>query len=159
MRKTLVIIVAVAMLGVIAAYLTVKPNDNTASSPTISVAAATPTAKMTTNLSDSTPTPTATTSSSHLTDGTYTGSDMQNRYGDVQVKITVSGGKITDVIFMRVPNEDPRSQEINDYATPLLRSQTLTAQSANISGVSGASHTSQSYISSLQSAIDKAMQG
>ncbi|MEO9137579.1 MAG: FMN-binding protein [Jatrophihabitans sp.] len=38
----------------------------------------------------------------------------------------------------------------------MLLQQTLSAQSAQIDGVSGASYTSQGYDQSLQSALDKA---
>ncbi|MFU8872522.1 FMN-binding protein [Micromonospora sp. SL4-19] len=88
--------------------------------------------------------------------GTATGSVTQTRWGPVQVRITVSGGKITDVAAVRVPDGNRRDQEINDYAVPILRQEALAAQSARIDTVSGATVTSDGYRESLQSAIDTA---
>ncbi|MFG1831868.1 FMN-binding protein [Micromonospora chersina] len=88
--------------------------------------------------------------------GTATGSVAQTRWGPVQVKITVSNGKITDVTAVRVPDGNHRDQEINDYAVPILRQEALAAQDARIDTVSGATVTSDGYRESLQSAIDAA---
>ncbi|MEA2388777.1 MAG: hypothetical protein QOG41_1550 [Thermoleophilaceae bacterium] len=84
-----------------------------------------------------------------------TGSDIPNQYGDVQVRVTTSGGRITRVAAVRLPGADGRSQQISSFAGPQLAQQALTAQSANIDGVSGATYTSQGYRASLQSAIDQ----
>ncbi|MET7969648.1 FMN-binding protein [Micromonospora sp. NPDC005305] len=92
-------------------------------------------------------------------DGTATGSVAQTRWGPVQVKITVSGGRITDVAVLQVPDGNHRDQEINDYAVPILRQEALAAQSARIDTVSGATVTSDGYRESLQSAIDAAHLG
>jgi uncharacterized protein with FMN-binding domain len=88
-----------------------------------------------------------------------TGADAPNQYGDVQVQVTVTGGKITQVTALQLPDGDGRSQEISSFAGPELAQQALAAQSANIDGVSGATYTSQSYRSSLQSAIDQLPSG
>ncbi|SCG63130.1 FMN-binding protein [Micromonospora inositola] len=88
--------------------------------------------------------------------GKATGSVAQTRWGPVQVRITVSGGKITDVTAVQVPDGNRRDQEINDYAVPILRQSALAAQSAQIDTVSGATVTSDGYRESLQSAIDAA---
>ena len=74
----------------------------------------------------------------------------------MQVAITVSGKKITAVAIPVYPSGNSRDAEINSYALPVLVQETLSAQSANINAVSGASVTSDGYISSLQSAIDAA---
>jgi len=63
----------------------------------------------------------------------------------------VTGNKITNVIIA-APRDNPRSAYINSYAVPILVSETLQARSANIDAVSGATYTSESYISSLQAA-------
>ncbi len=86
---------------------------------------------------------------------TYVGTAEQNRYGTVQVTLVVTGNKITDVI-VTAPQDNPRSASINSYAVPVLRSETLQAQSANIDAVSGATYTSESYIGSLQAALAEA---
>ncbi|PWU48303.1 FMN-binding protein [Micromonospora globispora] len=88
--------------------------------------------------------------------GTVTGSVAQTRWGPVQVRITVSNGKITDVTAVQVPDNNHRDQEINDYAVPILQQEALDAQSVQIDTVSGATVTSDGYRESLQSAIDAA---
>ncbi|MFI7502198.1 FMN-binding protein [Streptomyces sp. NPDC049687] len=85
-----------------------------------------------------------------------TGESVQTRWGPVQVRITVADGRITDVTAVTYPQENPRDQQINAYAIPRLRSEALTAQSADIDTVSGATYTSDGYRQSLQSALDSA---
>lgn len=85
-----------------------------------------------------------------------TGSAADTRYGPVQVKVTFSGTKISNIEVVQYPAESNRDQEINNYALPILNSEAITAQSANINAVSGATYTSQGYVQSLQSAIDQA---
>ncbi|MFC4108048.1 FMN-binding protein [Micromonospora zhanjiangensis] len=88
--------------------------------------------------------------------GTFDGSVAQTRWGPVQVRITVSGGKITKVDAVQVPNGNFRDQRINDYAVPILAQEAVQAQSAQIDSVSGATVTSDGYRESLQAAIDAA---
>jgi uncharacterized protein with FMN-binding domain len=87
---------------------------------------------------------------------TVTGDAADTRYGPVQVKITVKSGKITDVTAVDYPQNDPRDQQINSYAVPQLNQEALSAQSSHIDIVSGATYTSDGYVTSLQSALDKA---
>ena len=87
---------------------------------------------------------------------TYTGSAIPTRFGDVQVQITVSNKKITAVTPLQYPNRDRRDVQINTYALPILGQEAVSAQSADIDMVSGATITSAAYIRSLQSAIDQA---
>ncbi len=87
---------------------------------------------------------------------TVTGATAQTRWGPVQVQITVTGGRITDVAAVQYPNGNGRDQQINSYALPVLAQEAVAAQSAHIDHVSGASVTSGGYVQSLQSAIDKA---
>jgi uncharacterized protein with FMN-binding domain len=100
--------------------------------------------------------PSAANSSSTSGTKTYTGSTASTRWGDVQVSITVTNGKITNVQVPVYPNNNGRDQEINSYALPILTQETLTAQNANIDTVSGATVTSDGYLQSLQSALDAA---
>jgi uncharacterized protein with FMN-binding domain len=86
----------------------------------------------------------------------YTGSEVTTRYGIVQVKIALTGKKITNVSFVQLTAFDGRSQRINAGAAPILLQETLSAQSAQIDSVSGASYTSEGYDQSLQSALDEA---
>ena len=115
----------------------------------------TSTASGTTSTAAKTTTTTTTTSTSSLKDGTFVGASSSNRYGSVQVTITVAGGKITAVNATANAN-DGHSAQINSRALPTLKSATLSAQSGNISTVSGATYTSVSYQTSLQSALDQA---
>lgn len=87
---------------------------------------------------------------------TVTGDAADTRYGPVQLAVTFSGKKITKIQVLEYPTETGRDQEINSYAIPQLNQQAMSAQSANIDGVSGATYTSEGYQQSLQSAIDKA---
>lgn len=88
--------------------------------------------------------------------GTYTGSQVNTRWGIVQVQIQVANGKITSSQAIEYPNDNGRDQQINAYALPILNAAVVQAQSANIDSVSGATVTSNGYTSSLQSAIDQA---
>jgi uncharacterized protein with FMN-binding domain len=85
-----------------------------------------------------------------------TGSVVNTRWGPVQVQLTVSGGRITDVAMLQYPNGNGTDQQISSYALPILMQDTINAQSANIDMVSGATYTSTGYLQSLQSAIDQA---
>lgn len=87
---------------------------------------------------------------------TVTGSVASTQWGPVQVELTVSGGKITKVSVLQYPSGNPKDEEINDYALPILVQETTDQQSASIDMVSGATVTSTGYIQSLQSAIDQA---
>jgi len=74
----------------------------------------------------------------------------------VQVQITVQDEKITNVSVVEYPNNNGRDQEINSSAFPILASETVKTQTAKIDMVSGATYTSQGYLTSLQSALDQA---
>ncbi|MEU3496258.1 FMN-binding protein [Kitasatospora cineracea] len=86
---------------------------------------------------------------------TVTGSAVNTRYGPVQVKVTVAGGKISKIDVVQYPTRDRRDQEINSSAIPQLNQEALAAQSADIDVVSGATYTSDGYTRSLQSALDQ----
>jgi uncharacterized protein with FMN-binding domain len=88
--------------------------------------------------------------------GQFTGAVVETPYGTVQVRITVSGGRIADITALQLPADRRRSTEISQYAGPILRSEAIAAQSATIDTVSGATYTSEGYEQSLQSAIDQA---
>ena len=87
---------------------------------------------------------------------TSDGDPIQTQYGIVQVEVTVSGNKIQNVKFLQLTAFDGRSAQINNDAAPMLLQETLDAQSAQIDTVSGATYTSEGYIQSLQSALDRA---
>ena len=80
----------------------------------------------------------------------------QARYGPVQVRIVVRAGKLSDVIATQLPQNDPRSSQISAFAAPALRQEALSARSASIDGVSGATYTSDGYRASLAAALQSA---
>jgi len=86
---------------------------------------------------------------------TLTGTTVETQYGPVQVQVTITGTKITDVTAIQVPSGNGRDQQINSYAIPQLTQEVLTAQSAHVDMVSGGTYTSEGYLTSLQSALDK----
>ncbi|NUP74533.1 MAG: FMN-binding protein [Sinomonas sp.] len=95
-------------------------------------------------------------SSAGLKNGTFTGPSESTRFGTVQVQAVVAGGKITDVKALHLTDAERRSQMISASAAPVLRSEVLQAQTANVDTVSGATITSEAYLSSLQGALDAA---
>ena len=105
------------------------------------------------------PTPSKTPSPVTVTaykDGEYTGDIADAIYGNIQVKAIVSGGKLTDVQFLDYPKDRQRSLQISTEATPILKTEAITAQSAQVDIVSGATQTSAAFIESLKSALTKA---
>ena len=86
--------------------------------------------------------------------GTFTGPSVNVNYGNVQVKITVVNGRITDAVAVVAPSG--RNDRYTNMAVPILKAQTLKAQSANIQGASGASYTSYGWHTSLQGALAQA---
>jgi uncharacterized protein with FMN-binding domain len=119
-------------------------------------AAATATASATTQptaTASATPAPTKTTAAATpaAKNGTFTGPAVFVNYGTVQVKITVTNGKITDAVAVQAPGG--RNDRWTNMAVPILKQQTLNAQSANIQGASGASYTSYGWFKSLQGAL------
>jgi|SRR5579884_691583 len=114
------------------------------------------------NISQIIPTgnPTTTTetqqTSGNYKDGSYTGSVADAFYGPLQVKVTIQNGKITDVEFLQYPNDRGESVEINTQAMPLLKQEAITAQSANVDIITGATQTSQAFLQTLGSALAQA---
>jgi len=86
---------------------------------------------------------------------TLTGQPVETGYGPVQVQVTVSGKKLTAVQVLEAPTQSGRDVEISNFALPILHDEALSAQSANIQVVSGATYTSSGYQQSLQSALDQ----
>jgi uncharacterized protein with FMN-binding domain len=146
--------VATASGGLPSAGLPGASSSASAASPSTSTGA--PPDPTATKATPATKSSSAAAKSTSPTSVSYTGAAEQTRYGIVQVKLTVRGNKITNVGFAQLTAFDGRSQQINSQAAPTLLQETLQAQSAKIDSVSGASYTSQGYIQSLQSALDKA---
>jgi uncharacterized protein with FMN-binding domain len=146
MRKAVVVIIAVAIIGALGAYGTSHAHSNNQPSQVQSSNTSSP------NPVDQTSSNTAT----NYKDGTYTGDSEDTPYGTVQIAVVVSGGKVSDINFLQMPNDQEHSQEITNYSEPLLKQQAIQKQSANIDFVSGATVTSDGYQRSLQSALDQA---
>lgn len=96
--------------------------------------------------------------SSSSTSGTFTGStvDIGHGYGTIAVEVTVTDGRIVDITALELPQNDHRSLMISQNAFPTLKQQAIAAQSADISGVSGASYTSMGFAESLRDALTQA---
>ena len=97
------------------------------------------------------------TSSETGTTGPQTaqGDVVQTQFGPVQVQVVAEAGTLTSVTALALPENDGHSMMISQNVEPVLSEQALTAQSAQIAGVSGATYTSIAYQQSLQSALDQ----
>lgn len=89
-------------------------------------------------------------------DGTYTGSSVDVYYGFIQVAAVVSNGRLSNVKILSYPNDRGTSIEINTYALPRLTQEAVAAQSADVSGISGATDTSMGFRESLSAALSQA---
>lgn len=98
----------------------------------------------------------STSQSTGLIDGTYTGAVTSTNRGDYQVQLTVAGGAISDISILQYPNDNPRSQEINDSALPTYTAEAISNQSAQVNQISGATEAYNGFTGSLQDAINQA---
>ena len=139
------------LLGTVTAVTLLFGYHTSTSGPTTAgeTVVAAPTAPQDTGSSGSTGTSTGAAT-------TVTGSVASTRWGPVQVSITVSDGKITAVDVPQYPTGNGKDRQINASALPILTKETISAQSADIDMVSGATVTSEGYVQSLQSALDQA---
>ena len=132
-----------------------SPSPSKATKPTATkkatAAATQPAAKQSATAAPSATTTTAAPATSTVKDGTFTGPSVNVNYGNVQVKITVVNGRITDAVAIKAPSG--KNDRYTNMSVPVLKQQTLKAQSANIQGVSGASYTSYGWFTSLQGAL------
>ena len=122
------------------------PSPATSETPS-SAPAATPSPEATATAA---PTPAPT---SKAANGSFTGALVPTRFGDVQVRIVVASGRITDVVAVQMPSDRARSAEITQYVTPVLRSEVIRAQNAQIDVISGATFTSEAYAESVNDAM------
>ncbi len=99
--------------------------------------------------------PTATAAPATAGSGTFNGPAISYFFGTAQVQVTLVNGQITDITALQLPNEG-RSAWISQQVEPMLRSEALSAQSAQINLISGATYTSEAYAESLQGALDQA---
>jgi len=122
-------------------------------SPTSATSTATPANN---SSSSSSPTMQQSAMTGRYKEGQYIGNAADAFYGFIQVRAIISGGKITDVLFLQYPNDRPNSVAINRQAMPYLKQETLAAQSAHVDIISGATDTSMAFIESLSAALSQA---
>jgi uncharacterized protein with FMN-binding domain len=87
---------------------------------------------------------------------TFKGPTEDTRHGPIQVSIGVASKKIVKVSASIAPPDDGRSPFLQQRAMPILKQETLKAQSADIDTMSGATESSEAYIQSLGAAISTA---
>jgi uncharacterized protein with FMN-binding domain len=145
MKRTLA-----ALVATIAGLIVLLGFKTHSARPSLAATASNPPAPDTSSPAGALPTKTGTPTR------TVTGSSISTPYGDVEIQLTYNGSRITNVVPVRLPDNNSVDQEIDQQLVPILIQETLTAQNANIQAVSGATYTSAGYIRSLQSALDKA---
>lgn len=134
-------------------HLSVPSNPSVSSTPTES---STPS-----SAAGSTPQTTATAAptAGKYKDGTFVGDPADAYYGNIQVQAVIQNGKITDVQFLQSPGDRGESIRINSEAMPLLKQEAIQIQGAQVDVVSGATDSSQAFVQSMQSALNKAKNG
>ncbi|RVD51044.1 FMN-binding protein [Mesorhizobium sp. M8A.F.Ca.ET.023.02.2.1] len=89
-------------------------------------------------------------------DGVYTGPTADAYYGIIQIQALVQGGQLTALKVLKYPSDRRTSVNINRQALPMLRDEAISAQSADVDIISGATLTSRAFIQSLRGALKKA---
>ena len=157
-RKVITSVLAVGTTIAIAIdgyLLFLKADQASSTASTASSSTSTATSSSASSASSSSSSASSSTSSG-LKDGTYSGKSVSTQWGDVQVQIKVSEGKITTVNVLKYPSDNDHSQQINDQALPVYKKEAVEAQSADIQQVSGATVTYEGFTQSLQNAITQA---
>ena len=150
MKKAILIIVAIAILGAVGIYSrSNKAEDNTTSLKTQSSTASSSAVAQSVSTSNS-------NRASGYKNGIFTGTTEDTPYGPVQIAVVINGGRISDVNFLQMPSDMGHSIEITRQSEPLLKQSTIELQSSKIDFVSGATSTSYGYQASLQHALDQA---
>jgi uncharacterized protein with FMN-binding domain len=128
-----------------AAASSASPTAKASPSPTTSTAKPTPR-----------PTPKPSSTTKTVTGSTVNVSEGRRSFGVVQVRLTLTNGKITAATAVQFPQDDSHSAEISQFSIPTLSQEVLSKQSASIDAVSGATYTSDAYAQSVQAALDAA---
>ena len=157
MKKIIASITFILLFGVYALYQNgVAQNQPIASN----TGASTPVTKRSVSTTSAAPPPQKSIASAstqgNFRNGIYTGAPANAYYGNVQVRVTVTNGKIADVAFLDYPQSRGTSRSINSYAMAQLTQEAIVAQSANVNVVSGASDTTAAFRQSLSSALSQA---
>ncbi len=144
MKKYFLTFLVIVTFGAYAIYMHKDSDEVAIVPPTPSLPAPTP----------STPsTSLGTSGSGQYKDGTYTGPVVDAFYGNIQVRTTITSGQISDVQFLQFPNDRGTSIQINSEAMPILKSEAIKAQNAQVNIVSGATDSSNAFRQSLQSTL------
>lgn len=99
------------------------------------------------------PTPTPTPQVSGFKNGTYTSQVGDVGYGPLQFEVVIQNGKITDIQFLQYPSDARHSQQVSNYALPILKQEAIQSQSANVDIVSGATATSEAFAQVLNALL------
>ena len=151
MRRAL--LVSTGTVAGVAAVLALNPEVASVSAQGATPATTRPGASSVVSPAAGSPTGSTGSSGSSSASTTATGSSVDVGYGTVQVQATLQGGRIVDIQALALPQNDGHSARISQEAFPMLVQQALTAQSSQISGVSGASYTSYGFVQSLKAAL------
>jgi len=158
-RGTIAVIATVIAIALMVSFKTPNVTNTHPANQPVAIGAPPPTdtpASGDTGSATATPNATSTPSATGYKDGTYDGQDVPNEFGDVQVRVVIKNGRISDVQALQLPSDRERSALISEQAGPLLHDEVIQAQSAQIDVIGGATFTSDSYAQSVQSALDKA---
>lgn len=146
------LVLSCSIIGTFAFYSVLHARSNATALPTSSAQGVNASGASTTSPSStSTALPGA-----RFKEGTYTGGEADAQWGYVRVQVVIRGGKIADVKFLEYPNERNRSVMINSYADPVLVSEAIQAQSAQVDIVSGATDSSYAFMQSLADSLSQA---
>src|SRR5581483_6485611 len=115
MKKIIIIVAIVLVLGGFVVFQKLRSNEP-----------AETTEEVTNTTINATPDKENTKGTTNYKDGVYTGViGSASQYGDVQVKVTIKGGKITNIDFVKVPDQGGgHTMEVNDMALPILKQET-----------------------------------
>ncbi len=137
-------------------YSSSQTTQTTVNNTTTTAPATTDTASSGTTTNNTSGSSSTTTSAGLYKDGQFDGISADAYYGFVQVRAIVQNGNLTDVQFLSYPNDRSYSVQINTYAMPLLKSEAIKVQSAQVNIISGATNTSRAFMTSLSSALTQA---
>lgn len=146
-----------AVVIIIGIFIYLFSTQNSAATPT-PVASTTTETGVTDNNGSGTTNSTSSSGSSggQYTDGTYTGDVANATYGNLQVAVVISDGKLAQINLLQYPDAPGHTTQVNQSALPILQQEAITMQSANVNIVSGATQTSQAFQESLGVALTAA---
>ncbi|GGK88382.1 hypothetical protein GCM10007382_05300 [Salinibacterium xinjiangense] len=149
--------VAVLIVGWQAGGVMLAPQPTTTTSPQTSTPKSVTSQPTGTTTQAAAPAPAvAAPAATSPADGTYTGASVSTRFGNVQVAVTLTGDRITDVTPLLLTNAGAHSVQISNRAAPIVHDEVIASQSAKVSNVGGATYTTHAYLASVQSALDQA---